>query len=205
MPPTQPSQLLPARLLDSVPQRFEEEMEILKERYDGVDQAALISRLLRQEIKFCVVEKDDLPALAERPRDHARVYVLGHSHFFQSLPSEAVVVNTLTPKALGLAGDEHLSTAAREALPANARVNKKAVELMGSTKVVTEKKALKRLGSEMSEDMRRLQVKTERRELREEEMRRERATASPAAGGARPDSPTSAIQQTMLAIRLRSP
>lgn len=45
---------------------------------------------------------------------------------------------------------------------------------MGSTKVVTEKKALKRLGSEMSDSMKLLQIKSERKEKeqKEEENRR---------------------------------
>lgn len=75
-------------------------------------------------------------------------------------------------QALEMAGDERLSAVAREALPANKKTSKKAVELMGSTKVVTEKKALKRLGSEMTESMRVLQLKTERKQQREEEQRR---------------------------------
>lgn len=68
-----------------------------------------------------------------------------------------------------MVGDEALAAVAREALPANTRTSKKAVELMGSTKVVTEKKALKRLGSEMSESMRALQIKTERRQQQKED------------------------------------
>lgn len=82
-----------------------------------------------------------------------------------------------------MVGDEKLNTEAREALPANTRTSKKAVELMGSTKVVTEKKALKRLGSEMSDNMRVLQIKTERKEQKEEENRRNLLGAGEAAGG----------------------
>lgn len=82
-----------------------------------------------------------------------------------------------------MVGDEKLNTEAREALPANTRTSKKAVELMGSTKVVTEKKALKRLGSEMSDSMRVLQIKTERKEQKEEENRRNLLSAGEAGGG----------------------
>lgn len=77
-----------------------------------------------------------------------------------------------TKQALEIAGDEQLSAVARDALPANTKTSKKAVELMGSTKVVTEKKALKRLGSEMSDSMKVLQIKTERKEQKIEESRR---------------------------------
>lgn len=75
-------------------------------------------------------------------------------------------------QALEMAGDDQLFAEAREALPTNTKTSKKAVELMGSTKVVTEKKALKRLGSEMTDDMRALQIKTERKEQKQEENRR---------------------------------
>lgn len=87
----------------------------------------------------------------------------------------------MNKQALEIAGDEELSAVAREALPANTKTRKKAVELMGSTKVVTEKKALKRLGSEMTESMRALQLKTERKEQREEEHRRAHNASSSAA------------------------
>lgn len=140
-----------------------------------MDESILISRLIKQELKVKTVEKVDLLALAQRPRDHRCLYVLGDSNF--TLPpmaaAEAVAAG-LALKALDLAGDEHLAAAAREALPRDLKVGKKAVGLMGSTKVVTEKKALKRLGSEMTDDMKLLQAKNERKE-REEERRRGKA------------------------------
>lgn len=114
----------------------------MQAKYDGeIDLDVLLCRLLQKELVFSAIEKDDLPALTQRRRDEGKIYVLGDSNFLA--PADAVVVSTVTPKALGLVGDEQLSVVAREALPANAKVNKKAVELMGSTKVVTEKKALK--------------------------------------------------------------
>lgn len=75
-----------------------------------------------------------------------------------------------------------LSAVAREALPANTKTNNKAVELMGSSKVVTEKKALKRLGSEMSNSMRVLQIKTERKEQKEESRRNHVAAGADLSG-----------------------
>lgn len=144
-------------------------MEILQEKFSGLDQDVLLSKLLLGEVPFLTVEADSLPSLKARPWEGGRVYILGKSNFLQPPLSEGMVVKSLTPKALVIAGDDNLSTVAREALPDNVRTSKKAMELMGSTKVVTEKKALKRLGSEMTEDMRVLQIKTERREMKKEE------------------------------------
>lgn len=93
-------------------------------------------------------------------------------------------IHKTNKQALEIVGDEQLSVVAREALPTNTKTSKKAVELMGSTKVVTEKKALKRLGSEMSDSMRNLQIKMERKEKREEEHRQANSTsAAPDLGG----------------------
>ncbi|CAM9786780.1 unnamed protein product, partial [Pylaiella littoralis] len=148
-------------------QRFDEEIEVLRERYGDVDQDALIVKLLLEEFRFTTVEAIDLPTLKKRERDIGKVYLLGQSHFNQTPPPISVDMTSIKPKALEVVGDEQLSAVARETLPANTKTSKKAVELMGSTKVVTEKKALKRLGSEMTDDMRALQVKTERKEQRE--------------------------------------
>eukprot|EP00904_Undaria_pinnatifida_P009822 jgi/Undpi1/5970/HiC_scaffold_2.g01244.m1 len=145
-------------------------MEILRAKHGEIDQNLLLARLLQEEIAFSTVEVSDLPALKLRRRAEGRVYVLGESHFAPPpVEDGGVVVAGLTPKALEMAGDESLSVVARESLPTNAKTKKKAVELMGSMKVVTEKKALKRLGSEMTEDMRTLQLKTERREQKKAE------------------------------------
>lgn len=150
---------------------------MLSTKYDEVDRGVLLVRLLQQEINFTTVEVNDLPALKLKRPEEGRVYIVGASLFLQPLPADGVVVASLTPKALDMVGDERLSIVAREAIPANAKTSKKAVELLGSTKVVTEKKALKRLGSEMTDEMRVLQLKTERKE-KEEESRREPAGSS---------------------------
>lgn len=121
-------------------------------------------RLLKQDVTFVTVEVDDLASLKQRRPEQGRVYLLGRSHFLSPPALETVDVATLSQKALVVAGDEELSTAAREALPANTRTNKKVVELVGSSKVVTEKKALKQLDSEMTDEMRMLQVRSEKRE-----------------------------------------
>lgn len=155
-------------------QRFEEEVEVLRTKYDEVDKNALVTKLLQEEVAFTTVEAEDLATLKLRPRDEGRVYLLGESNFMQPLPSDVLVVQKLTPKALGIVGDEKLAVVAREALPTNARTKKKAVELMGSTKVVTEKKALKRLGSEMTQGMRVLQMKNDKKELKIQVHREER-------------------------------
>ncbi|CAN0134995.1 unnamed protein product [Ectocarpus fasciculatus] len=169
-------------MLDHLRNRFVEELEVLRAKYGEVDQDGLIVKLLMEEFSFTTVEVTDLQTLKTRPRDKGKVYLLGETNFLQSPPSERVDYSNLKPKALEMVGDEKLNTEAREALPANTKTSKKAVELMGSTKVVTEKKALKRLGSEMSESMRVLQIKTERKEQREEENRRSMLSASEGGG-----------------------
>lgn len=145
-------------------QRFDEEVEVLREKYGDFDPNILVFRLLKQEVTFVTVEVDDLANLKQRRPEQGRVYILGKSHFLSPPALETVDVATLSKKALVVVGDEELATAAREALPATTRTNKKVVELMGSSKVVTERKALKKLGSEMTDEMRMLQVRSEKRE-----------------------------------------
>ncbi|CAM9229009.1 unnamed protein product [Ectocarpus sp. 13 AM-2016] len=170
-------------MLDHLRNRFMEELEVLRAKYGEVDQDGLIVKLLMEEFSFTTVEATDLQTLKTRSRDKGKVYLLGETNFMESPLSERVNYSNLKPKALEMVGDEKLNTEAREALPANTRTSKKAVELMGSTKVVTEKKALKRLGSEMSDSMRVLQIKTERKEQKEEENRRNLLGAGEAGGG----------------------
>eukprot|EP00903_Cladosiphon_okamuranus_P008073 g7787.t1 len=159
-------------MLEHLRNRFIEEIEVLRSKYGEVDQDALIVKLLMEEFCFTTVEVDDLAALRTQPRDKDKVYLLGETNFGQRPPSTCLELTNLNPKALEMVGDEQLATVARQALPPNTKTSKKAVELMGSNKVVTEKKALKRLGSEMSDSMRVLQLKTERKEQKEEEHRR---------------------------------
>ena len=79
-------------------QRFSEEVEVLRSKHGDVDQDALIVKLLVEEFSFTTVEADDLPVLKARPRDRAKVYLLGETNFKQASPSECVDVSNLKPK-----------------------------------------------------------------------------------------------------------
>lgn len=79
-------------------QRFDEEIEVLRERYGDVDQDALIVKLLLEEFRFTTVEAIDLPTLKKRERDIGKVYLLGQSHFNQTPPPLCVDMTSIKPK-----------------------------------------------------------------------------------------------------------
>ena len=72
------------------------------------------------------------------------------------------VANTVPEKAFALTGkDEALAEASRVALPTKAQVNKKAIDKLGDVRIIPEK-AAKRRGSDMKEDQKKKQIKSEK-------------------------------------------
>lgn len=86
----------------------------------GIDTDILLCKLLHRELVFTTVERQELHTLSQKQRDEGKIYLLGDSNFGRPQPSE-VVMSGVTTKALGLVGDEQLSTVAREVSPPTVR------------------------------------------------------------------------------------